>query len=179
MNMTLYEKKMERIDKVTALLEESKVPSRESIIVKLEEMGYFTAPSSCKHHGAYEGGNCDHSIAVTEELLKLTKGMNLTWQNPWSPYIIGLFHDLCKCDAYIENDRLGVYEYNEHQMLSGHGDKSVMLASQLMTLSEEEMLCIRFHMGAYMTEDWEGFDTAIRKYANVLYTHMADMLASK
>lgn len=48
-----------------------------------------------------------------------------------------------------------------------------------MELTEEEVLCIRYHMGAYETKDWAGFDLAIKKYPNVLYTHTADMLASK
>lgn len=46
-------------------------------------------------------------------------------------------------------------------------------------VKEEEMLCIRFHMGAYVTGDWDAFDRAIRKYQSVLFTHTADMYASK
>ena len=48
-----------------------------------------------------------------------------------------------------------------------------------LTEEEEEMLCIRFHMGAYITDDWDSFDRAIRKYQSVLFTHTADMYASK
>lgn len=48
-----------------------------------------------------------------------------------------------------------------------------------MRLTEEEELCIRYHMGAYETDDWDGFDKAIRKFPNVLFTHTADMYASK
>jgi len=47
------------------------------------------------------------------------------------------------------------------------------------SLTEEEILCIRYHMGAYNCDDWEGYDKAIRKYPNVLFTHTADMYASK
>jgi hypothetical protein len=53
------------------------------------------------------------------------------------------------------------------------------MLSQVMTLTEEEMLCIRFHMGAYVTSEWDAFDRAIRKYQSVLFTHTADMYASK
>ena len=34
-------------------------------------------------------------------------------------------------------------------------------------------------MGAYEKEEWNYFDRAIRKYPNVLWTHTADMSASK
>ena len=71
------------------------------------------------------------------------------------------------------------WEHRKDQLLEGHGDKSVMLASTLCKLTEEEMLCIRYHMGAYKTDDWNGFDRAIKKYETVLWTHTADMLASK
>lgn len=48
-----------------------------------------------------------------------------------------------------------------------------------LIVSEEEALCIRYHMGAYEKDDWKGFDEAIQKYPNVLWTHHADMVASK
>ena len=71
------------------------------------------------------------------------------------------------------------WTYNPTPVFAGHGDKSVMMLSQVITLTEEEMLCIRFHMGAYITDDWDSFDRAIRKYQSVLFTHTADMYASK
>ena len=97
-----------------------------------------------------------------------------------------MFHDLCKCDQYVKKSpeldfehEAPVYEYNDKMLLKGHGAKSVMLLSQFITLTEEEMLCIRYHMGAYEKEEWQEFDLAIRKYETVLWTHTADMLASK
>ena len=48
-----------------------------------------------------------------------------------------------------------------------------------MDLTEEEKLCITYHMGAYETSNWNEFEKAIRKYENVLWTHTADMYASK
>jgi len=161
----------------------------------LENEGFFTAPASTKYHGAYEGGLYDHSAKVFERLAKLTVDNNLEWERPESPFIIGMFHDLCKCDQYkkvydeteyvaganhmlVPNDKFH-YEYNTNTILKGHGSKSVIILSRFITLTEEELLCIRFHMGAYEKEEWSEFDMAIRKYPNVLWTHTADMLASK
>ena len=67
----------------------------------LKEGGFFTAPASTKYHGAYEGGLYDHSTAVFLRLSKLTVDNNLSWERPESPFIIGYFHDLCKCDQYV------------------------------------------------------------------------------
>ena len=47
------------------------------------------------------------------------------------------------------------FEHSSDVLLKGHGDKSIMLLSQFMTLTEEEIMCIRYHMGAYVRDDWE------------------------
>lgn len=143
----------------------------------LEGGGFFTAPASTKYHGAYPGGLYDHSKQVFLQLKGLTEQNDLEWERPESPFIIGMFHDLCKCDQYKMLD--GQYVYNDGLLLKGHGDKSVMILSQFMRLTEEEVLCIRYHMGAYEKDDWQGFDLAIRKFPTTLWTHVADMLASK
>lgn len=166
----------------------------EPLMEYLNAGGFFTAPASTKYHGVYPGGLYDHSKAVFLRLKWMTENLRLSWQRPESPFIIGMFHDLCKCDQYkIKSDLQEVidkypdmanevtleYEYNTNTLLKGHGAKSVLILSQFMTLTEEEMLCIRYHMGAYEKEEWQEFDMAIKKYPNVLFTHTADMLASK
>lgn len=161
----------------------------------LIQNGFFTQPASTKYHGAYEGGLFDHSYEVTQILLDMTQRLNLQWTRPESPYIIGMFHDLCKIDNYLTiidepgETMMGTgevkgkevhFEYNPNTILKGHADKSIMLLSQFVNLTEEEMLCIRFHMGAYEGQDqWDNYDNAIRKYETVLFTHTADMYASK
>lgn len=169
-----------------ALIETKGVPELEAMILNNKPLidfldnGFFTAPASTKYHGAVEGGLFDHSRNVFLRLNWLTKQNNLKWQRPESPFIVGMFHDLCKYDQYLPStDGNQAYIYNTNTLLKGHGSKSVMLLSQFITLTEEEMLCIRYHMGAYEIEEWSEFDAAIRKYPNVLWTHMADMLASK
>lgn len=152
-------------------------------IKRLDEMGFFDAPSSINHHGNYAGGNYDHSAEVADFLISMTEKGIITWQNPRSPWVVGIFHDLCKTDYYrellMEEGQPKRWEYNEQQVLSGHGEKSIMLLSQFLQLTEEEVLCIRYHMGAYNKNDWDAYDMAIRKYETVLWTHTADMYAAK
>ena len=156
--------------------------------------GFFTAPASTKYHGNYEGGLFDHSFSVVKFLVELTEKNNLKWQRPESPYIVGMFHDLCKIDQYrhpviAESAHFNgsvdyimdenSWEYNPDTVLKGHEEKSVMLLSQFYTLTEEEILCIRYHMGAFTDkEDWRDYTRAVNQYPNVLWTHHADMLAS-
>lgn len=146
--------------------------------IDLNYMSYFDAPASAHHHGTKNGDLFMHSFKVAEILEEYTEQIGLEWTRPQSPAIVGLFHDICKVDQYnLAND--GSWEYNKRQRLTGHGDKSVMLLSTFMVLTPEEMMCIRYHMGAYKTDDWDQFDLAIRQFPNVLYSHTADMAASK
>lgn len=159
----------------------------------LVQNGFFVKPAAIKHHGNYTGGLFEHSRNVMDILCNMTRLDFIHWENPRSPYIVGMFHDLCKIDDYIDENASDIvvmgtgspiskeplWTYNEDKILQGHGDKSIILLSQFMTLTEEEIMCIRFHMGAYETGSWNQYDAAIRKYPNVLLTHTADMLASK
>lgn len=176
-----------RIDKFDSLMRDIVPPA---VKKNLLDKGFFTSPASTKYHGNYEGGLFDHSFAVAKTLVDLTEKNDLEWKNPFSPYIVGMFHDLCKIDQYrnpitggFMNDQpiydTGEWEYNPNTLLKGHGDKSVMLLSQYMKLTEEEVLCIRYHMGAFTEkEEWSNYTRAIQMYPNVLWTHHADMIAS-
>ena len=150
----------------------------------LDKLGYFTAPAAISHHGNYIGGLYDHSKQVATELQNLTDQLGLRWVRSDSPIIVGMLHDLCKCDDYVLNDE-GVWTYNKNKLLPGHGDKSVMMAQQVMMpaqggLTDEEMYCIRWHMGAFDDkENWQCYSAAVKIYHNVLYTHTADMIASQ
>lgn len=152
-----------------------------NVIDKLFEMGYFDAPASRSHHLSCECGLAVHSIDVAANLKELTEGMKLHWSKEDSPIVIGLLHDVCKCDQYrhIFNGA-ETYKWNEDQIIKGHGDKSVMLLSTIIPLTEEEMYCIRFHMGAFSdnAEERSDYSNAVQKYGNVLWTHTADMWAS-
>ena len=143
--------------------------------------GFFKAPASTKYHGAHEGGLYQHSASVMEFLVQLTKDNDLHWQDERSPYIVGMFHDLCKIDQYLpfmDCESIS-WDYNPNTLLKGHGEKSVMLLSQFYALTEEEICCIRYHMGAFTPkEEWNDYTGAIHAYPNVLWTHQADMLAS-
>lgn len=148
------------------------------LMKKLYHMGFFDAPASTRFHGNYAGGLADHSITVAKSLSFLTKSDELEWQNPRSPFLIGLLHDLCKVDQYtIQLD--GTISFNKG-VDTRHGEKSVELAKQLVPdLTDEEELCIRWHMGSFDDKkNWTGYTDAIHKYRTVLYTHMADMLAT-
>ena len=157
-------------------------PGTTELFNYVESRGFTRLPASLKHHLSTEGGLIIHSMNVVKALQDLTEGLGLIWKDPTSTAIIGICHDLCKLEFYKtspENDRYFVYNDTPEYDLGSHGMLSVVLAQKYIKLTDEEMYCIRFHMGAYEQKDWSKFDAAIRKYPNVLYTHTADMIASK
>lgn len=175
----MFEERSERLQEFKQLM--GKVfsgPQCEWMADKLAELNFFDAPASAKHHGAHAGGLFDHSAEVTRQLLLLTEKLGLQWEREKSPYIVGMFHDLCKCDQY-ERREDGSFGHLQ-SLLNGHGDKSVILAQGILELTREEILCIRWHMGAFDDQkNWNSYGAAVEAYPTVLFTHTADMLASR
>ena len=150
----------------------------DDMISKLVDLGFFEKPGSISHHDNGPNGLFLHSCNVTQNLVRFTERLNLRWQLPRSPYVVGMFHDLCKCDNYIWDEENKCWTYND-AVKPGHGDKSVEMAKNILDLTEEEMLCIRWHMGAFDSqENWSKYSDAVRRYPNVLYAHTADMEAA-
>ena len=108
---------------------------------------FFTAPSSTRFHGAYEGGLVEHSLNVYECLkdylsrprTKELYGMDYT---PETIAITALLHDICKVGFYAVDYRnakneQGVWErvpyYTIRDSLPyGHGEKSVYMIQCFM-----------------------------------------------
>lgn len=139
----------------------------ETVIEKLEELGFFEAPASTKFHLNVKGGLMEHSWNVCNTALMLREQM--IQMNPEiadripvdSVIIASLLHDACKADIYRESilnrkNELGIwekvpgYEVDYSNLPLGHGEKSViMLLSYGLNLTKDEMLAIRWHMTAW------------------------------
>ena len=144
---------------------------------------YFTAPSSFKHHGNWIGGNFDHSMKVTELLLEYTVNVPLEWEREESPYIIGLFHDMCKSDQKdfaLKDGNIVVIA--RKGVDKRHSEKSVeLIESNIIKLTDEERLCIYFHMGEYGGDaEYQALMAEMmEKNPNIKYTQMADTAAAR
>ena len=155
----------------------------ESVLTYLKDVNYFTAPSSFKKHGAWIGGNFDHSCKVTEFLLDYTAEENLKWEREESPYIIGLFHDMCKCDerGFAEKDG-GLKVISLNAIDKRHAEKSIeLIEDNIITMTTEERLCIYYHMGIYGGDyDYQVLmDKMIDENPNIRYVQMADTVAAR
>lgn len=146
----------------------------------LEYTDFFVAPAGMKHHGAFRGGLLMHSINVYKELRSYSDSDSdyLTPEEEETKAICGLLHDVCKVGVYHLGED-GRYTYRDPFPM-GHGEKSVLLLSRYIHLTEEEALAIRWHMGPYDDAAKGGsrdLDAAMSFSPLVYALHAADMRA--
>ena len=136
----------------------------------MEENSFFEAPASSKHHLAQPGGLAVHSLNVWRRLREIAirdmtdraapGNYHLSAEQEETIAILGLLHDVCKVGVYHQetkrrkNPDTGKWEdylgYTSRDPLPlGHGEKSLYLITRHMTLTEEEAMAIRWHMGTY------------------------------
>ena len=173
----------------------------DDVIEEIDRLGFFTAPASAGHHLNTEGGLVVHSLNTCKAALALWEAMKPlepsleTEVKRESIIIASLLHDVCKADIYKRTvkkrkNKLGQWEDSEGYKVSykdfpmGHGEKSlvVVLLSGL-ELYDDEMLAIRWHMGAFglnmnSYEDERCYDTARKLYPLVSIIQTADGLAA-
>lgn len=122
--------------------------------------------------------------------------------------LAALLHDVCKANFYtvdfknqktydeekvsaaarwqIKSDNNGSFIWEtvpyykaDEQFPFGHGDKSVYLVNKYITLTDEEAVAIRFHMGAYEGQNiWNSLGNAFEKFPLAMALHEADMEAT-
>lgn len=147
------------------------------LLAWMEENGFFKAPASTRYHLSAEGGLVLHSIHVARRLLAMEESYQYDRE---SIAICGLLHDLCKIDCYEPDDEKG-WRYRKDALPLGHGEKSVMLIQRYMELTDEEMMAIRWHMGAF-DEAFRGgsrdMDRAWERSELAVMLHIADMQAT-
>lgn len=154
---------------------------------------FFTAPSSTRFHGAYEGGLVEHSLNVYECLkdylnrprTKELYGMDYT---PETIAVTALLHDICKVGFYAVDYRnakneQGVWKkvpyYTVRDTLPyGHGEKSVYMIQSFMRLTRDEAFAIRYHMGFSGNEDKNSVGRALEMFPLALAVNVADMEAT-
>ena len=157
----------------------------ENLLAFLEKTDFYVAPASTKYHGAYKGGLLEHSMKVYEILKEKIKNEKLDVKED-TIIISALLHDICKLNFYKVDYRNAKNEKGEWEKVPyytiddtipyGHGEKSVMMISEYIKLTNEEKYAIRWHMG--FTEPKELYGTigqAYKKYPLALLLFEADL----
>lgn len=150
---------------------------------KLKAIGYYDAPASKGHHLAVKGGLVQHSLNVTKRLVRLSNAIGVKWSRDESPYLVGMLHDLVKCQCYRINPDGQTYSYVQPKW-PGHGVASVMIATVELgiQLNPDEAAAIIHHMGAFGLSGraLDEFDAALGAFPGpIIATHTADWSASR
>ena len=173
------------------LLKSTKREGMDNVINFLEKSDFFKAPASTRYHGNYEGGLLEHSMKVYEIFVEKVKNSSIKIDVPESSIIImALLHDICKANYYkvdyrnAKNQTTGEWEKVPYYTIDdtipyGHGEKSVMMLTEYIKLTNEEKYAIRWHMGfTEPKENYQYLSSAFKKYPIALLLHEADLEAT-
>lgn len=172
-------------EKMLELLKSINREGMDKLILFLEKTDFFEAPASTRFHGCYEGGLVEHSIKVYEILSDKIDKSDLEIESD-TIKIVALLHDICKLNYYKVEYRNAKNKNGEWEKVPyytvddtipyGHGEKSVMMLSEFISLTNEEKYAIRWHMG--FTEPKELYSTigmAFKKYPLALLLFESDL----
>ncbi len=169
----------------------NKTSERKEEVLKFAEFlaaktNWLTAPASTRYHLNKEGGLLEHSVNVTEQLLKIK--MCLSPEIPDESCIItGLFHDIGKVGLpgkpyYIPNDNKWeidkgiLYKINPEVIAMGIAARSIFIAAQHLRLKEDEAQAIAYHDGLFVPE---GESIKHKEKPLTLLLHWADYWTSQ
>lgn len=155
----------------------------------LIETDFFIAPASINYHENFQGGLYLHSKKVYIALLHLNQLLDKKYSKE-TLFYCAFCHDLCKINYYEKVEKWKKDEKNRWESYMGykvidkfpvgHGAKSIIIANKYVQLTEEQMIAIAHHMGAFM---------AVDSYSSMIYSdarnfsplvtmlHAADMIA--
>lgn len=124
------------------------------------ETEWLTAYCSTRFHNSYEGGLIDHSINVSNAILKIKRALYPNLSEP-ELVLIGLLHDCGKYNSYKRKEpteRQRQYGYpgsmstNNDVPYMGHEDRSLWIITKFYPyLTEEMFTAIALHNEPWLT----------------------------
>ncbi len=154
-------------DEFISILKATNRKGIDKVVDYLEKAGFFVAPASVNRHLSHDGGLLEHSLNVYRTAMALRRQMvelkpELELRLPEESVAVAtLLHDVCKSNIYrkitkYRKDEQGRWEQYDgydtdySRFPFGHGEKSVVMLLRLgLELTNDELLAIRWHMGAW------------------------------
>ncbi len=143
---------------------------------------WMKSPASTRFHLNREGGLLEHSVGVTETLLRL-RGLMAPEISEEVCVIVGLLHDVGKIGMpgrprYIKNtneweiEKRGMtYKINPEEVYMNIAARSLYLISKYIPLTESEAQAVLYHDGQYVEANREA---AHKEVPLTLLLHFAD-----
>lgn len=164
----MQNKVFERYNALKSLVIDRKEQFDNLINFMENETAWLTAPASTKYHLCKEGGLLEHSVNVAETMLRIKTAIapHITDE---SCVIVALLHDLGKAGMpgnpqYLINEpterqkQYGYpastpYRFNTDLTYLSVPVRSIYLALQRISLTEEEVQAIVYHDGQYVEDN--------------------------
>lgn len=171
---------------IITLFKNTKRKGIDKLIAGLALTDFYEAPASTRldYHGCEKGGLAEHSLNVYNLFEDKVKRYNLDIK-PEEITIASLCHDFCKIGLYKPNRlKSGSISKTKPYVVDdlfpfGHGEKSVAFVNKYISLTKNESLLIRWHMGNFDSE-WENYEDKVAKSCPAIYAFQyADQEASK
>lgn len=164
----MQNKVFERYQALKSLVIDRKEQFDKLIHFMENETSWMNAPASTKHHLCREGGLLEHSVNVAETMLKIKVAIAPEISDE-SCVIVALLHDLGKVGMpgrpqYLVNEpsekqkKYGYkpdypYRFNSELTYLSVPIRSIYLALQYISLTEEEVQAIVYHDGQYVEDN--------------------------
>ncbi len=148
-----------------------------------KETSWLTSPASTRFHLNKEAGLLEHSVGVTETMLKLRQVLASEISEE-ACVIVGLLHDTGKVGMpgkprYLKNDndweirnRGITYKINPKEIYINLAARSLYLIAKYIPLSDSEAQAILYHDGQYVEGNKE---VAHHETPLTLLAHFADL----
>lgn len=159
---------LERYDYLKSIVVSRKDQFDRLISFLEKDTAWLTAPASTKFHLCKEGGLLEHSVNVAETMLKIKAAIAPSITDE-SCVIVALLHDLGKAgmpgnSQYLVNapterqKQYGYpattpYRFNNKLTYLSVPIRSIYLALQHISLTEEEVQAIVYHDGQYVEDN--------------------------
>jgi len=175
-------------DNIRNLVKSCGRPGVSDLLSWLDGTDFWTAPASTQYHGSKPGGLAEHSLGVAKHLKTFNEAFECGMDRD-QVILLGIFHDVCKVNFYTTEKRnrknkQGNWESYDFYTVddkfpAGHGEKSVFIISRFVQLTDEEILAIRWHMGAHGLTDFAATSALSKAMHDTRFTlalHTADMV---
>jgi len=176
---------MEENKKAIDYLEE--IMSKEKIQL-LKNISFFTSPASSKYHLSVPGGLAQHSVNVTNTMIKLNEDMKLGLKRE-DIIMAGMLHDLTKSGSYKNNvlksgnvSNAQPYKTDKNFTL-GHSAESIYLITNDLGIKLPVYVAeaIYWHMGFDYAKDGYNIEILKKQPIDILFVWLmqtADLYAT-
>lgn len=170
----------------------------------LDNSDFYTAPASTMYHSNYDGGLCQHSLNVHDNIMQLATMFCPGQYTPDTLAVVSLMHDISKANYYektminkkvynengSKHDNMGNFDWvsqeayrvkdaTERSLLGTHEEASALMLGTFVPLTLEETIAVMHHHCGMNDEcQFRDLSAHLNKYPLLTLLHMADFLST-